>query len=83
MISSTWNPRLAELDSGCLQGLGRDPVALADKAEQDVLGAEMAVAEQLGFFLRKHDDLPRPGGKALKHRFAPKVAVSGAGRRPR
>ena len=41
------------------QDLRRDAVALANEAEQDVLGADGVVIERPGFPLRQDDHLPR------------------------
>jgi len=45
------DPGGAELDSEGLQHLARDPRLRADKAEQEMLGADVVVAEPRGFFL--------------------------------
>jgi hypothetical protein len=66
-----------ELDAESLQGLSRDTGPLADEAHQDVLGANVGVAEVPGFFPGEHDDLPGPVCVALEHRSVPDMAVTG------
>ena len=60
-------PHRVQADPQRLQRPGRDAVALADQAEQDVLGADVVVIEHPGFFLRQHHNPPRPVGKPLEH----------------
>ena len=50
-----------------LQGRGGDPLALVDQPEQDVLGADVVVAEEPSLLLGEHDDPSSPVGEALKH----------------
>ena len=45
-------PHGVQADAQRLERLGRYAVALADEAEQDVLGADVVVIEHPGFFLR-------------------------------
>src|SRR5437868_5085250 len=59
-------PRRVEADAERLQDPRRDPVAFADEAQHDVLGADVVVIEQPGFFLRQDDDPPRPVGEPLE-----------------
>ena len=56
-----------ERDAERLEGLGGDALALVDQPEQDVLGADVAVVQQTGFFLREHHDSPSPVGEAFEH----------------
>ena len=50
-----------------LQGLRRDAVALADEAQQDVLGADVIVVELACLVLRQDDDAPGAVGEPLEH----------------
>ena len=61
---------LVELDAQVLQDGRGDALALADQAEQDVLGAHVFVVETRGFLARHREDLPHPLGEV--------VAVHGA-----
>ena len=56
-----------ERDAEALQRLRSDPFAFVDQAEQDVLGADVAVVQQPGFLLSEHHDPPGPIGEAFKH----------------
>ena len=56
-----------EADAQRLEGLGCNAFTLVDEAEQDVLGADVAVVEQPGFFLREHDDSSCSVGKSFEH----------------
>ena len=56
-----------EADAERFERFRGDALTLVDEAEQDVLGADVAVIEQPGFFLREHDDSSRPIGKAFEH----------------
>ena len=67
-----------EGDAEGLEGLGRDALALVDEAEQDVLGADVVVVEQAGFFLRQHDDPAGPVGESFEHRTAFECTDRGA-----
>ena len=51
--------------------LGGDALALADQAEQDVLGADVVLAEHPGLFLSQDRNPPRPVGEPLEHLVAP------------
>ncbi len=74
-------PDRNQADPHRLERPGRDALALMDQAEQDVLGADVVVVQQPGFFLRKDHDAPRPVGKSLEHlRSEGSWWVSGAGR---
>ena len=60
-----------QADPQRLKGLGGDALALADQAEQDVLGADMVVVEYPGLFLSQDRNPPRPVGEPLEHLVAP------------
>ena len=45
----------------------RRPVGLAEQPEQDVLGADVVVAQPPGLFLGQNDDVPGAAGESLKH----------------
>ena len=60
-------PHRVQADPERLQRPGRVAVALADEAEQDVLGADVAVIEHPGFFFRQDNNPPRPVGEPLEH----------------
>src|SRR5258706_426401 len=45
------------------QRLGGHALALAEQAEQDVLGADVVVAQDPGLFLSQDNNAPRPVGK--------------------
>ena len=47
--------------------LGGDSFTLVDEAEQDVLGADVAVVQETRFLLRQHHHSPSPIGEAFKH----------------
>ncbi len=47
--------------------LAATPFTLVDEAEEDVLGADVAVVEQACFFLCQHDHPTSPIGEAFKH----------------
>jgi hypothetical protein len=64
-------PSGAELHPEGVQDLARNPRLLGDEAEQEVLGADVVVAEQPGFFLRQHDDPAGAGSVTLEHRRVP------------
>ena len=57
---------LVELDAHVGEHLGRDALALADEAEQQVLGADVVVVEALRFFLREREDLAGPLGEFVE-----------------
>ena len=50
-----------------LQHRGRDALAVADQAEQDVLGADEIVAEPSRLFPCQDDDPSRPLGESFEH----------------
>jgi 3-methylfumaryl-CoA hydratase len=56
-----------QADPQRFEGLRRDALALADEAEQDVLGTDVIVMERPGFFFCQDDGPSRPVGKPLKH----------------
>ena len=56
-----------ERDAQALERLGGDAFTFVDETEQDVLGADVAVAQQPSFFLGQHHDPPGPIGEAFKH----------------
>ena len=43
-----------------VEGLGGDPLTLADQAQQDVLGSDEGVVEVAGFLLREYEDSAGP-----------------------
>ena len=63
MISSTSR----RTSSRGFQRLGGYAFALMDKAEQDVLGADVIVVKHACFFLRQNDDAASTIGKPLEH----------------
>ena len=52
-----------------LQGLGGDPLALMDEAEEEVLGANVVVVERPSLVLSQDDDAAGAVGKAFEHRW--------------
>ena len=54
-----------------LQNRRRDAFAVADQAEEDVLGPDEIVAETTSFLTRQDDDPSRPFGESFKHWFSP------------
>ena len=60
-------PHAIQADPQRFQSLRRDTLTLADQAEQEVLGADVAVIEPHGFVVRQLECLSRPIGKPLKH----------------
>ena len=60
-----------QADPQRLKGPGGDALALADQAEQDVLGADVVVVEHPGLFLSQDRNPPRPVGEPLEHLVAP------------
>ena len=64
---------LGQLDVHVLEDARGDAFALADEAEQQVLGADVVVVEPLRFFLRKRQDLARALRELVEaiHRAAP------------
>jgi hypothetical protein len=71
-------PHGLQADPQRLQGPGGDALTLADQAEQDVLGADVVVAEHPGLFLSQDHNPPRPVGKPLEHLVAPHRAADEA-----
>ena len=57
-----------------LQDRGGDALAVADQAEQDVLGSDEIVAETARFFARQDDDPSRPFGEPFKHWCPPPLS---------
>ena len=57
---------LVQFDAQVGEHLGRDAIAFADEAEEDVLGADVVVVEAVGFFLRERQDTPRPFGELVE-----------------
>ncbi len=57
------------LQSHALRGqcLGRDALALANQAKQQMLGTDVVVLEGTSFFLRQHDHAPRTVCKPFEH----------------
>ena len=66
MISSTWLPHGLEADAQGLERLGRDPLALVDQAQEDVLGADVVVVEEPSFLLGEHDHTASPVGEPFE-----------------
>ena len=60
----------ADLEGG--EGLRRHPLALGKQAEQDVLGADVAVAEHPGFLLGQDHDPARLVGEPFEHLRTPR-----------
>ena len=56
-----------ERDAQRLERLRRDAFALVDQAEQDVLGADVAVVQQACFLLSEDHDPASPVGEAFEH----------------
>ena len=56
-----------ERDAETLERLRRDPFTFVDESEENVFGADVAVAQQPSFLLSKHHDPPCPIGEAFKH----------------
>ena len=50
-----------------LESLGCNTLAFVDESEQNVLGADVRMIEQAGFFLSQHYDPAGPIGKAFEH----------------
>ena len=72
---------LVQLDAQVGQHLGSNPIALADEAEQNVLGANVVVVEPVSLFLRKRQDAARPLGELIKsvgHQLLP-ISLYGEG----
>src|SRR6266540_5243706 len=60
-------PYHLQRDAQRLQRPGGDALTLVEQAEQQVLGADVVVAQQPGFLLGEVDDPPGPVGEALEH----------------
>ena len=60
----------SDLEGG--EGLRRQPLALGEQAEQDVLGADVPVAEQPGFLLGQDHDPARLVGEPFEHLRTPR-----------
>ena len=56
-----------EGDVEALERLRSDALALVDEAEEDVLSADVVVAEHARFFLREHDDATSAIGEPFEH----------------
>jgi hypothetical protein len=56
-----------ERDPERLERLGGHSLALVDQPEEDVLGADVVVAEQTRFFLRQHHHSAGSIGEAFEH----------------
>ena len=56
-----------QADAELVQCLGRHPVGLAQQTEEEVLGADVVVAQPAGLLLGHHDGLARPVGETLEH----------------
>src|SRR5579863_2459277 len=68
-----------EIDTQRFQDFGSETLTLADDAQQDVLGADVVVAEALRFFLRKDDASSRALGERLPHGHTVIDSSSGSG----
>jgi len=60
-----------EPEAQTLEDSGRDPFAVANQPEEDVLSAHEVVSETTGFLPRQDDDPSRPLGESFKHWRAP------------
>ena len=56
-----------EGDAELVQGAAAERLAVAEHAEQDVLGADVRVTEAAGLLLGGDDRLTGPGGEAFEH----------------
>ena len=56
-----------ERDAQAFERLGGDPFTFVDETEEDVFGADVAMAQQPRFLLCQHHDPPGPIGEAFKH----------------
>ena len=54
-------------DAETLERLRSDPFTFVDESEENVFGADVAVAQQPSFLLGQHHDSPCPIGEAFKH----------------
>ena len=59
-------PDLGELDVHVLEHARGDALALANEAEEQVLGTDVVVVEALGLILREGEDLARPVGELVE-----------------
>jgi hypothetical protein len=59
-------PDLGQLDVHVLEDARRDPLALADEAEQEMLGTDVVVVEPLRFVLRERQDLAGTVGELVE-----------------
>jgi hypothetical protein len=75
-------PHGIQADAERLKRLGRDTFALAEEAEQDVLGADVVVLKPPGFFLSQDHNPPGPVGKPLEHRLPPRATEQNLAARP-
>ena len=66
MMNSTAVRTFGELDVHVLEHARRDALALADEAEQQVLGADVVVVEPLRLVLRERQDLARAVGELVE-----------------
>src|SRR5699024_4339755 len=66
---------LLEGDPHPFERLRRDALAFVDEAEQDVLGADVVVLEELRLFLREHDDAPGSVGEPFEHDGPPRLMI--------
>ena len=57
---------LGELDVHVLEHARGDALALANEAEEQVLGTDVVVVEALGLILREGEDLARPVGELVE-----------------
>ena len=62
---------LLDRDVERLEDAGRETLLLAKQPQQDVLGADVVVVQQAGFFLRKHDHPPGPVGEPFEQDMPP------------
>ena len=60
-----------EADAQRLERLGRDTLALVDEAQEDVLGADVVVVEEPGFFLGQDDHSASPVGEPFEQVLPP------------
>jgi hypothetical protein len=56
-----------ERDAEALEGLGSDAFALVDQAQEDVLGADVAVVEEACLLLCEDDDSTSPVSETFEH----------------
>jgi hypothetical protein len=72
---------LVELDAEVRQHLRRHAVALADEAQQQVLGTDVVMVETLGLFLGQREDTARTLGEFVEpvsHSSAPALNANSA-----